>query len=498
MALANGISSWSRVRVAAAASLLPLVVVGSARDALALDAEVDATTAAQAYAFSSPLSSLIIKRRRAVQTLALGLYHLGGDAEPGAADFSARFRMRVDADFGIDPAETAYSVTSGRFVPGLAAEPIDLMYGYVEGRNLARGLFAFRVGRQHLVDSLGFWSFDGGLVRLTTPVFFSVEGYGGLEQRGGLPLSTPRFEQNGMWRGDRTGFESGTYPQFIKAAVAPAYGIALESAGISFLHTRFDYRKVENRGDAVVALFPDPMTGGYATTNQTRVSSERLGYAVDTSLRGIGGAKGGLVYDLLGGLYSSLYGGIDCYPTERLTVGADYDYFRPTFDGDSIFNVFASGPMQTVTARTAWDGGDFDAAISGGTRMFYVEGDPAKPARLSDWLGNASGRYRWSTGAAGVSALLERGDRGRREGGDIRGEKYFMGGRWLAEARTSLYDFRDELRPDRGATSFAYVLGGGFRPNDTARLRLEWEHDVNRLVGQRYRILALLDLTVAK
>jgi len=498
MALANGPFSHLRFRVVTAVPVTVAVLAGSAHDAFAFEAEVDATTAAQAYALSSPWGSMMIKRRRAIQTLALGLYHIGTNPEPGGPDLSVRVRMRLDADYGIDWEETAYSETSGRFVPGLAKDPVELMYGYVEGRNFARGLLAFRAGRQYLIDSLGFWSFDGGLVRLTTPVFFRVEGYGGLEQRGGLPLSTPRFEQNGIWRGDREGFAPVAYPQFLNASIAPAYGFALESAGVSFIHSRLDYRKVENRGDAVVAFYPDPATGGYATINETRVSSERLGYAIDASAQDIGGAKGGLVYDFLNGFFSSFYAGLDCYPTRHLTVGADYDYFRPTFDGDSIFNVFASGPMRTITARTAWDADDFDVALSGGTRLFYTEGDPTNPSALSDWLANASGRYRWSSGAAGVRALLERGDRGRREGADITGEKHFMGGRWLALARTSLYDFRDDLRPDRGATSFGYVIGGGFRPYDSTRLLLEWEHDMNRIVGQRYRILALLNLTVTR
>ncbi len=31
-----------------------------------------------------------------------------------------------------------------------------------------------------------------------------------------------------------------------------------------------------------------------------------------------------------------------------------------------------------------------------------------------------------------------------------------------------------------------------------AEFRLEWEHDMNRLVGQRYRVLALINLLVLK
>ena len=36
--------------------------------------------------------------------------------------------------------EFTYAADSDRFVPGLDYGPVDLMYGYVEGRNLAHGL----------------------------------------------------------------------------------------------------------------------------------------------------------------------------------------------------------------------------------------------------------------------------------------------------------------------------------------------------------------------
>ncbi|MEJ1960378.1 MAG: hypothetical protein WDO56_02010 [Gammaproteobacteria bacterium] len=61
----------------------------------------------------------------------------------------------------------------------------------------------------------------------------------------------------------------------------------------------------------------------------------------------------------------------------------------------------------------------------------------------------------------------------------------------------SLYDWDDALRSDRSATSFSYVLGGGVAPDfmgfSRGRLGLEWEHTMNHLVGQRYRVLATLN-----
>jgi hypothetical protein len=59
-------------------------------------------------------------------------------------------------------------------------------------------------------------------------------------------------------------------------------------------------------------------------------------------------------------------------------------------------------------------------------------------------------------------------------------------------------DWRDAMRTDRSTTSLGYVLGGGFRVGDETMARLEWEHDTNELVGQRYRILASLQLLVSR
>jgi hypothetical protein len=84
-------------------------------------------------------------------------------------------------------------------------------------------------------------------------------------------------------------------------------------------------------------------------------------------------------------------------------------------------------------------------------------------------------------------------------GADVTSKKTFDAGYYDSLLVLSLYDFADELRPDRYATSFTYVLGVGILPNalgTRSRVGVEWEHSMNRLVGQRYRLLATLDLSV--
>ena len=74
-------------------------------------------------------------------------------------------------------------------------------------------------------------SFDGALVRLTTPVHLEFQALGGFEQRAGLPLlSRGRFEQDGVARGDRDALELRQSTYYLEESkLAPAYGAAVES-----------------------------------------------------------------------------------------------------------------------------------------------------------------------------------------------------------------------------------------------------------------------------
>jgi hypothetical protein len=295
---------------------------------------------------------------------------------------------------------------------------------------------------------------------------------------------------------------------------------------------------VYNLGASITQQFPDP-GGGYKTDSGMRLSQERLGYALEANKSDLGGVKGGFTYDLYNQLVGSFYGGLEAYLGRQVTVGADIDYFVPTFDADSIWNWFTHAPVSTLTGRVAVDvTRELDVSASGGVRVWSAEGDPeafaageckaagkgeacldaeyffdptaetvAAYARdeknrgttmLPDALANLAGRYRLRTAELGLRGMLQAGERGRRTGADLTGEKRLDGGRYALGARVSLYNWDDPLRPDRDATSFGYVLGAGYRPLEIADLKLEWEHDMNRLVGQRFRVVGLLNLRMAK
>jgi hypothetical protein len=465
--------------------------------ARAYDARVEASLDAQYYSLASPFGQPYLQRQRYTSTLGLTLDRLEGAGAPGkrrGGQLWFRSRLRVDADFGQEYAERDPS--SNRFVPGLEQAPLDLMYGYLEGKGFASGLLGFRLGRQYSVDALGYWSFDGALLELTLPLNLALSAFAGFEQRPGLPtLSAGRFGAEGVWRGNRAGLELGQYPAFLEeSALAPAAGAALEVVGLSSFHSKLSYRKVENHSAVLVSPYFDG-ANGLRLYRGARTSSERVGYSAQVDVAGLGAATGHAVYDLYNHLVSDATLDLGVQATPSLNLSADIDYYYPTFDGDSIFNWFTHQGMTTAEGRVSYvPKGPIDVALSSGLRWFDDSG--------RDVLAGANGRYRFGPGSVALDAFAEYGEIGHRVGGGLTTRRAFEGGRYDTLVSASAYDWDDALRPTRSATSFTYVLGAGMRPGlgliSRGRMGFEWEQTMNRLVGQRFRMLMTLDFTVLK
>jgi len=497
-----------------------LVAAAAPAPAYAVDAEVTSDTAAQFYDVRSPTGIPVLNRRRLTTTLGVGAYDLldTPPGDPRVAELSFRARVRYDADYGAAGAEQDPTMT-GSFVPGYntgAPGAVDVMYAYLEGRRFLHGLLGFKLGRQYVTDALGWWSFDGGEVSVTTPYYVKAEAYGGLEERGGLPLSTSRFEADGVWRGDRNGFDSSLYPAFQPAAVAPAFGAAIESTGVTWIHGRLSYRRVYNTGSSNVTEFAGGLYAP-AVYDATRISTDKVGYAVDANWPKVGGVKTGIVYDLYRTEVTNLYATVDAYIGRKVTVSADYDYYVPSFDADSIWNVFAGEPMNDVGLRANVDVNDrISVAGSGRIKVFDVQTSPLDPGTASyspypnfnpkapadiyptnghpfDEGANLSARYRTGETLVTLRAAGDWGDEGDRVGADLAAQRVFET-RYVASVRTGVWQWDDKLRPDRDATSFNYVLGLGYRFVPRSQVLVEWENDMNRLVGQRFRLMFWLTL----
>jgi hypothetical protein len=466
----------------------------AAPSAQAYDAAVDTSFAAQLYQVTGPFNGPNIGRQRYTETLSLRVWDLQGARDPGAPTLTAVARLRLDADFGIDPGAELTPGNPAGFVPGLAQQELDLMMAYVEGRGYAGGVLGFRLGRQYVIDPLGFWSFDGAMVSVDTRAHFKVEAYGGAEQRGDpTMLSTSRFEADGVWRGNRRGLDDALLPAYLsETRLAPAYGVSVATTGLDFLDARITYRKVVDRDTVVVSPFPDAL-GNYQRVGGDRVSTEKVGGALIATAKGLGTVRGDVVYDALVRKPSEYSASIESAVIPTLDLSADVGYFLPTFDGDSIFNWFEHMGTTTLDGRVRWQTTHrLSFGATGGVRRFDTSGANT----LTDVLGSVDGLYRSPTQTGRLRAMDEHGDRGRRRGGDASLTRLFVGGTYEAGASVSLYDWTDALRPTRATTSFTYVVKGGYRPFRRARVGLEWEHSMSELVGQRMRVLCTLDLTV--
>ena len=478
------------------------------------DAEVQSDTAAQFYDVRSPTGETVLNRRRLTSTLSISGYQLLDTPanDPAAPQLLFRARLRYDADYGASGAESD-PTNPGRFVPGFNPQQLDLMYGYVEGRRFAKGLIGFKVGRQYVTDVLGWYSFDGGEVRVTTPFYLAVEAYGGLEVRGGMPLSTSRFEADGIWRGDRAGYDPSLYPSYQPSEIAPVFGAALESAGVTWLHSRLTYRRAMNTG----SITSEFASGLYtpAQYSGTRISTEKLGYSLEASLPKVGSARGGLIYDLYNAKFGTLYANLDAFLGKGVTVGVDYQFYQPTFDADSIWNIFLSEPLNDVGLRATWAATERFAVSAGAHARIYtvqtaeeVPGTspniyvanpsyfPSTPLSF-DGGGDFAARYKFGEGSLGARASGNFGQGGDRVGGDVMGER-IVETRYVFQGRVNLWQWNDNLRPDRDATSFGYVAGLGYRFAPRSQTLFELQQDTNRLVGLRFRAMLYLTLAVTK
>lgn len=496
--------TWGRAQLAVISACSASYVLAVSGASIAAEAAVRADLTAQYYDVLSPYGDPVLQRRRYTHTLDLDVSDIDGDTSYYAPELAFHTRLRLDADFGQfgyerDPQNL------GRYAPGLEQAPFDLMVAYLEGRHYLGGAVGFRVGRQYQMDSLGWWSFDGALVRADVPGVLGLEAYGGFEQRDTLGmLATSRYEADGVFRGNRDDLEQNQWPSYLEESkLAPAYGGSVQTLGLRFVQARVSYRKVINRDDVLVSLFPEP-DGEIRTFSDTRTSTERAGLSLSLHHDRLGSLDGEAVYDVFVRRLSELQASLDWYASEATTLGLRYDYWLPVFDGDSIFNWFGHTPSQTgeIAASTEL-APTVDVALRAGVRVYGLALVPSdsleKDQRWVDELVGLNARYRWGQGELRFDADSQWGDTGHRVGGNLSAAQHFLEGYYDTLVVLSLYDFEDALREQRGTTSLGYVVGGGLAPEIEglvrSRLGLQWEHWFNQLDAHQFRVLLTLSVT---
>ena len=554
---------WSSRRAAAITFLAACAVATAAAPARAYDFSVETRIIAQAYDLRSIRlygPDVWLGRRRYTQTLALDLTDIG--------DFAAHRRrthrhfgptigftsyLRVDHDFGD---WTQGQIMSGaRFLDATDAVPelratdldLDLLYAYVDVKGLADGAIDVKIGRQLKVDALDWFAMDGVTARVETPLHVAIEAFGGLRVRDSSPLGSYQVELDGTTGADCREYVEGYYgmgighgswqiidrtqplidqPRFDdtgycpqRDALMPTYGAALETTGFRWLYARVTYRRSESEtadglygpcpaGDLRclnnVGLYPNE----WGQMPAWGVNEERVAGTVRANLDWDGGRAQAspylsIRYNLLVALIDQADLGVRLR-WHDWSVEPQATYYVPTFDGDSIWNVFGMLPSTEARLAAGWTprSGRWRATASVWLRAFQHDDEGRTiapgPSTSDDAFGvTALAQARideaWT---AQVDAYSDNGYGGLRSGGDaaVRWHR----GRVTATGRGMLmYVATDSTSPNLKALTSALQLGGGWQLADGVAVHGVLESAYDAYMRGDLRALAVLDLAFA-
>ncbi len=504
--------------------LVVFAALAVAAPAHASEYTVGARTVVQGYELRSVRLigvPVTLARRRFTQSLDLDIFDIGDLAKkrkhrrgPVIAFTSY---LRIDHDFG-DWTMGELDV-DGRTLDAVDAIPeltmsslaLDLMYAYVSIDGIGDGVLDLRVGRQIELDQLDAWAYDGAKARIHAPGPIAVEVAGGLRVRDASPLGPAAYELDGTTGARCRELVEGATPDDDRWAiidrsrvpgdspftadldycpqreqVMPSFGVAVETEGLRAVHARLSYRRSVSEtvgliGEVDRLDFPD--RGLYPNhPRKWGVDEERVG-AIVSGLIERGGADKTMITPWAGARWSLLHGLVDeatiGFRARRGAHAIAPEVARsvPTFDGDSIFNVFAHEPSidLRMTYSYAPKLGALQARAGAWTRRYELDG--------GEYAGGVTGGARWRQGAWtwDLDGVLDGGYGGTRVGG-------------VGQARWRNYAARGGVVAIDGDVSGSLALGGTWHVAEGVVIHSVVEELSSAAIPTQLRVLGVLDL----
>ena len=450
------------------------------RNADAYDFEVTARSELYSYQLRqlSATGIGLLNRRRFTQLLGFRVFNLLDDGQQVALR-NGKFRppallymstmLRFSVDFG------GYAKQATGMLE-LRDNQFELLLGSLEGRNLW-GWVDFSLGRQYDWELADIFAYDGLRIRINTPWSVFIESYAGLRVNRNAPFSTVVLVPDGT-TGDAA----------IETALGPTFGVALGLES-SRLVLRLAYR-------GVASLAPAQSGEG----SRWGVDQELIFAEIELPVQRLGSRLGAaLRYNLLTASYDELQLRWHQALGERYALEAEFLRSRPHFDGDSIFNVFATEPFDEFAFRSSLkvrDGGLLEARASyrvfGGLAAGDMD-DAVTAAIVGSWRIS-----RWRSSAE--LFFLHGGSSGSRYGGDFwiawTSRPFWDDRRLLCQGRTSLARFEGSRAGSaKGAvTSLATLLGVGLQVLPEVRLSTVVEHTTSAVFAADFRVLSTVDM----
>ena len=479
--------------------LVVLVMCGAAAPARAYDFTIDLRTIGQGYTvrgFAPDGSNELLARRRLTQYLDLNVADIGPDAWHG--DDGGRniiyfdASLRFDSDFG---GYTTGAPTGPAAIPEVKQSELDILYAFLGGRNVG-GHVDFQLGRQIHFDLIDFYAFDGADVLFHVTRRFGVEAFSGTEVRGTLPLSSPIYELDGTSAGSR---DPATRPDQ-NSAIEPLVGAALVagqangpwSARLSF---REAWSETADRQPG------EPASGvneEVAALTATAAWGDRIF------------VSGGLRYNILFAEFDDEQLAVRLKLTARQWLTLEHDYLAPTFDGDSIWNIFSTGAYRDLRASYEIGFADGFKAYARGFARFYLTTDDEvatvgpyagqdvgadAPGGRFAGGGSLGGSWRSTRAMVRADGYWDDGYGGRKVGVDATARMQIRRPIEL-EGRLTGYAWHTDLdpTPNGGGVVVGIQAGSRFQLGEGVMLHLLIEDNVGTYYESQFRGLAVLEL----
>lgn len=489
---------WSPSRCLARL-LVGLIVCGAAAPARAYDFSVDVRTIGQGYqvrGFAPDGTNELLSRRRLTQYLDLNVFDIGPDSwhgdDGGRNVFYVDASVRFDADFGGYILGAPTGVNS---IQELNQNGLDILYAFLGGRNVG-GHVDFQLGRQLHFDLIDFYAFDGADVLFHATRTFGVEAFAGTEVRGTLPLSSPIYELDGTSAGSR---DPATRPAQ-NSEMSPLAGAALVAgAPAGPWSARLSFREIWS---ATANQQPGEPSSGI---NQEVVSLTAMA-AWGNRIFLSGGLRYNVLFDELDDEQLALR--VKLTPRQWLTL--EHDFLAPTFDGDSIWNIFSTGAYRDLRASYEIALPRGVKAYARGFARFYLAttdeiattgpyagqdvGAMAPGGRFAAG-GSVGAAWRNARGMLRADAYWDDGYGGRKAGVDATTRVKVRAPIEL-EGRLTGYTWRNDVQPTVNSSGvvFGAEAGGRFRLGQGVHLHLLVEDNVGTYYESQFRGLAMVEL----
>ncbi len=278
---------------------------------------------------------------RFYQTLDVGGWSLLG------GDFDVVASLRYDTDFGTGfrrdtPPGEAIPAVDGR-------DDLDLLYLYVDWRNVIPRRLDLRFGRQVLIDDLAWYSLDG--LKATGHIFRKGENYLDVSAYVGLPVQFDVVFSSEPLLNDGTEVYDGD---------GLFHGLAFGGSVATRLFRHFSaslaYRQeLVFRGDDIV-VFPTGVDARDRSNDTIGLQESRLGASVGYSIKALDlDVFARFNWDLMLGELEQARAGLAYNPVRGIHAQLEYLRVRPRFVGDSIFNFFNIFPYDRGRAEVNWE-----------------------------------------------------------------------------------------------------------------------------------------------